>query len=566
MERESAMRRRTSSAGLRSTALIGAAFLIAAETAAAQAPAPGTEDPNNWPQYHRTYNGWRYSPLDQINKATVGKLKVAWIHQGGDITMGIQETPIAVDGVVYSITAGNRLAALNAKTGKDIWRYEPKLDPITKKVLFSPYSRGVTVGRGKVFIGTVDGRGIAVDQKTGKEIWQVQLTEFADCHGCNFTSPPVLASEVLTYGSTGGDLATAAKIFGVEADTGKKLWEFETIKQDPESWPAESGKYGGGGAWLPGTYDPETGLVYYGTGNPGKDFVGTDREGDNLYTDSLIAFDPKTGKIKWYRQEIKHDVWDYDSAYEPLLFKQDGKDLLVHLNKSGFVFVVDKLNGNLQNIWRLSDTINFAKDIDAKTGELIGRVDPSIGKTTLICPSAFGARSWNSGAYNPKTGLWYTDAMEFCGALTPVEQKTDPKDYGAPHLGSEDFGKLQKVAGHAPGRLDARDPVTGQRKWTYEMDIPSFGSVLTTGGGLVFNGDPLGIVRAFDADDGKVLWSFNTGSGLRSGLISYAVDGKQYILVPSGWGSYAAILLPPLFPELEKVPGASTLIAFTLAE
>ena len=546
---------------------LGLALLFAVGVAAAaDSPAPGAEDPNNWPQYHRTYNGWRYSPLDQVNKANVGKLKVAWIHQGGDITHGIQETPIVIDGVVYSITAGNRVAALDATTGKEIWRYQPKLDPITKKILFAPYSRGVAVGRGKVFIGTVDGRGIAVDQKTGRELWQAQLTDPANCHGCNFTSPPVLAGEVLTFGSTAGDLAAAGKIYGVEADSGKKLWEFETIKQDPASWPGESGKYGGGGAWLPGSYDPQTNLVYYGTGNPGKDFVGADREGDNLYTDSVIALDPKFGTLKWYRQEIKHDVWDYDSAYEVLLFNKGGRNLIVHLNKSGFVFVLNENTGNVENIWRFSDSLNFAEGIDSKTGELIGRIDPPIGKTTLICPSAFGARSWNAGAYNPKTGLWYVNAMEFCGALTPVEQKTDPKDYGTAHIGSEDFGKLQKLPGHVPGRLDARDPITGDRKWTYEMDIPSFGSVLTTGGGLVFNGDPLGIVRAFDADDGKVLWSFNTGSGLRSGLVSYAVDGKQYILVPSGWGSYAAILLPPLFSELENVPGASTLIAFTLAD
>jgi alcohol dehydrogenase (cytochrome c) len=264
---------------------LGLALLFAVGVAAAaDSPAPGAEDPNNWPQYHRTYNGWRYSPLDQVNKANVGKLKVAWIHQGGDITHGIQETPIVIDGVVYSITAGNRVAALDATTGKEIWRYQPKLDPITKKILFAPYSRGVAVGRGKVFIGTVDGRGIAVDQKTGRELWQAQLTDPANCHGCNFTSPPVLAGEVLTFGSTAGDLAAAGKIYGVEADSGKKLWEFETIKQDPASWPGESGKYGGGGAWLPGSYDPQTNLVYYGTGNPGKDFVGADREGDNLYT------------------------------------------------------------------------------------------------------------------------------------------------------------------------------------------------------------------------------------------------------------------------------------------
>lgn len=548
------------------TALAGLALLLSTAAVLAQAPAPGTEDPNNWPMYHRTANSWRYSPLDQINKSNVGKLKVAWIQQAGDITHGRQETPLVIDGVVYSTASYNRVFALDAKTGQELWRYETKLDPIAKKVLFGPYSRGVTVGRGKVFVSTLDGRGIALDQKTGKEVWQVKLTDPASCHGCNYTSPPVLAGDVLTFGSTAGELATAGIIFGVEADTGKKIWEFDTIKRDPESWPGESGKFGGGGAWNPGSYDPETNTVYYGVGNPGKDFYGADRKGNNLYTDSVIALDPKTGKLKWHRQEIPHDVWDYDSAYESLLFKQDGKDLLVHPNKSGFVFVMDQRNGDLQNVWRINQTTNFVKNIDPKTGELVGRLDLPEGQGTKVCPSAFGGRSWNAGSYSPKTGLWYTTAQEFCGTITPVAQKSDPKDYGSGHIGAEDFGKFSTVEGVAPGRIDARDPITGERKWSFELEVPSFASVLSTGGGLVFNGDPLGIFRALDADTGKVLWSFNTGSGMRSGVISYAVDGKQYILVPSGWGSFAGVLLPAIFPQLEKVNGASALIAFTLAD
>jgi alcohol dehydrogenase (cytochrome c) len=556
----------TTSAAIGLVTFVGLSLFLGAETAFAQAPAPGTEDPNNWPQYHRTSNAWRYSPLEQINKANVGKLKVAWIHQGGDITMGIQETPIVVDGVIYSITANNRVSGIDAKSGQDIWRFQPKLDPLVKKVLMAPYSRGVAVGRGKVFLGTVDGRGIALDQKTGKELWQVQLTDFANCHGCNFTSPPVLAGDTLTFGSTAGDLAAAGKIFGVDAESGAKLWEFDTIKQDPKSWPGESGKYGGGGAWMPGTYDAEANTVYYGTGNPGKDFYGLDREGDNLYTDSIVALDPKGGNLKWYRQEIKHDVWDYDSASEVLLFKRDGKDLLVHLNKSGFVFVIDRSNGNIENIWRLSDTINFVKDIDKKTGELVGRVELETGKPTLICPWSGGARSWNAGAFSPKTGLWYTPANEICGTLTALVQKTDPYDYGTAHIGAEDLGKLSLVTGHTPGRIDARDPITGERKWSYEMKIPSFSTVLATGGGLVFIGDPLGSLRALDANDGKMLWGFNTGSGMRGGIVSYSAGGKQYILVASGWGSYVALGLPQVFPDLASEPSASTLIAFTLED
>ena len=472
---------------------------------------------------------------------------------------------MAIDGVIYSITSGNRVAALDGKSGRELWSYEPKLHPLTKKVLFSPYSRGVAVDQGLVFIGTVDGRGIALDQKTGKLMWETQLTDFANCHGCNFTSPPVVAGDVLTFGSTAGELATQGKIYGVDAKTGKKLWEFNTIKDDPKSWSGESSKYGGGGAWMPGTYDAETNTVFYGTGNPGKDFTAGEREGDNLYTDSVVALDPKTGQLKWHRQEIKQDAWDYNSAYEIMLYKKDGKDLIVHMNKSGYAFVLDKNDGKIENIWPLSDLKNFVKDIDKKTGELIGRVDLPMNQETLICPSTFGGRSWNAGAYNPKSGLWYNNVLDFCGYLKPVVQKDDPKDYATGHTGSNDFGRLVLAPdGRKPGRLDARDPLTGERKWTYEMDVPGFASALTTGGGLVFNGDPLGILRAFDADTGKVLWTFNTGSGMRSGIISYAVDGEQYILVPSGWGSYAAILLPPLFPQLAKIPAASTLIAFKL--
>jgi alcohol dehydrogenase (cytochrome c) len=215
--------------------LMASVMAFAPSVTRAESLAPGTEDPNNWAQYHRTSNAWRYSPLDQINKSNIGKLRVAWIAQSGDIAGGLQETPIVVDGVIYSISANNRVAAIDGKTGEELWTYTPHLDPIYKKVTFSPYSRGVAVGMGKVFIGTLDGRGMAIDQKTGKEIWDVKLVDPANCGGCNFTSPPVVAGNILTFGSTAGDLTTAGKIYGVDAESGKKLWEFDTIKDDKES-------------------------------------------------------------------------------------------------------------------------------------------------------------------------------------------------------------------------------------------------------------------------------------------------------------------------------------------
>jgi alcohol dehydrogenase (cytochrome c) len=477
----------------------------------------------------------------------------------------MQETPIVVDGVIYSITGGNRVAAIDAKTGREIWHYETKLDPVTAKLPPPPFSRGVTVGRGKVFVATFDGRAISLDQRTGKEAWSLQLTDFnKDCASCILTSPPVLAVDTLVFGSCCAEIASAGKIYGVNADTGRVQWVFDTIKKDPESWPNEAAaKFGGGGAWLPGSYDAATDTVYYGTGNPASDFWGEDRKGDNLYTDSVLALDRKTGKLKWYRQEIEHDLWDYDSAYELLLLNRNGRDLLVHLNKSGFVFVMDRNDGKVDNVWPLVETYNFVKGIDPKTGKMIGRNDLVPGKPFLTCPSGWGGRSWNHGAYNPKTGLWYSNVLELCMSGIPVPDKADPHGYAVIRMVAKDF-ELKKIPGRPAGRLDARDPITGERKWTYEVDLPLLGSVLTTGGGLVFNGDPLGIVRAFDADNGKVLWSFNTGSGLHGGIVSYAVDGKQYILVPSGRGSLAAVVFPALFPKMADVPGAAALIAFRL--
>ena len=542
----------------------GAAILLNAGIAFAQVSA-GSEDPNNWPQYHRTSNGWRYSPLDQINKDNLKNLKVAWIYQAGDITGGMMETPIVIDGIIYSMTAGTRVAAIDGKTGKEVWHYELKLNPVLSKLPGTASSRGVTVGLDKVFIATLDGRGIALDRQTGKQVWSVQLTDLdRQCASCIFTAPPTLANGVLVFGSAVAEIASSGKLYGVDPQSGKTFWVFDVIKKDSESWSdEEAAKYGGGGAWLPGSYDVETDTVYYGTSNPAADAWGEDRKGDNLYTNSVLALEPKTGRLKWYRQEIEHDLWDYDSAYETLLIKRNEKDLVVHLNKSGFVFVMDKNNGKLENVWPLVETYNFAEGFDPKTGKMINRNDPEPGKQGLFCPSQWGGRSWNHGAYNPKTGLWYTNVLELCDSGTPVPQKADPHDYGVIRGGLKDFTHV-KVEGKSAGRLDARDPVTGERKWTYEMSVPLMGSVLTTGGGLVFNGDPFGTVRAFDADTGKILWSFNTGSGLHSGIVSYAINGKQYILVPSGWGSFAALVMPVVFPELANLPTASTLIAFSL--
>ena len=527
---------------------------------------PGFDNPDNWPQYHRTSNAWRFSPLTQINKDTVKRLKVAWIHQPGNITHGLQATPIVVDGVLYYISAFNNVWAVDAATGKTLWHYEPKLDPISRQVFYAAASRGVTVGRGKVFVGTLDGRFIALDQKTGKEVWSTQLTDLKTQHGALFSAPPQLAGDVLFGGTTGGDQPIAGKIYAVNADTGKPAWTFEVIKDDQESWPGDSGTRGGGSAWMPGTYDAQSDTIYIGTSNAAPDFYGVGREGDNKYTATLLALDPKTGKLKWHRQEIPHDVWDFDSAYEALVVKKDGKDVIVHLNKSGFVFVMDKADGKLENVWQFAENMNWAKGIDPKTGALIEPRRPQPGKRELLCPNLLGARSWNHGAYNPGTGLWYSHGMEVCNEV--VSGKDDPaslKALSALSLGIDEIKLVPPPGGKTPdGRLDARDPLTGKLKWSIRYELPPLSSVLTTAGGLVFTGDMEGRLYAYDADNGKELWHFNAGSGVRGGPVSYAVDGKQYIAIPTGLGSHAPGFLAGAFPQIKDLPGGAALIGFTL--
>ncbi len=524
------------------------------------------DNASDWPRYHRLDNGWRHSPLTQVNKDTVAGLEVAFMHQSGEIANGLQATPIVIDGVIYYVGPNNNVFAVDGKTGETIWHYKPELDSVVDEVFYTNASRGVTVGHGNVYLGTLDGRFVAIDMKTGEQKWSSQVTQPRDCFGCLFSSPPQLAGDILYGGTTGGDQAVRGKIYAVNAITGEKAWTFETLKfDDPKSWPGDSGQIGGGTAWLPGQYDEATDTIYIGTSNASPDFYPVGREGDNKWAASYLALTGKTGEVKWSHQEIPHDTYDYDSAYEGMFFEHDGKQLIAHLNKGGFVFVYEKATGKIENVWKFAKHVNYVETIDPKTGELIGRVTPKEGEEITICPYLLGARSWNHGAYNPQTGLWYNNAQEACNTVTPGP--TDPDSLGsvaALTLGVSAIKAVAPPGDKASARLDAHNPLTGELKWSVDYDMPGYGSVLSTAGGLVFNGDARGNVFAYDAEDGNVLWKFNTGSGIRAGIVSYAIDGEQYILVPSGWGSLAPGFAATAYPGINQLPGASTLIAFKI--
>jgi PQQ-dependent dehydrogenase (methanol/ethanol family) len=563
-----------------SAVILNTAMLVAGPALAqtAQELEAANPNPNDWLSYHGTYKGYNFSGLEQINAANVKDLQVAWMHFPGRTTRGIQSMPLAKDGILYYSGSYSRVFALDGATGKVLWTHFPELDDeLVARQTHSPYNRGVAMGDGKVYIGTVDGRLLALDAKTGKPAWDTKLIDSQKLT-VGFTGAPIFVRGTVIIGAQGGEWPYRGPIFAVDAASGKKKWEFLTSGGTPEAmktWGNDTWRVGGGGGWMPGTFDPQTNAVWWGVANPAPlyDWAGPDwkttgaRPGDNLYTSSVIALDLDSGQLKFFHQELPHDTWDFDSAIgEFVSIDRDGKQLMVHPNKSGYVFVYDRSNAKVENVWPIVKASNFVKSIDPRTGELIGRRDFSAGpQAEPLCPAIAGGVSWNSGAYNPKTGLYYKIGNEWCITLdvkktTPVTEPQVQLNIGA------EFKFVPPPGGDYGGHLDARDPVTGQLKWQVSFREPPLASVLATGGNLVFLPDAAGITHAYDAETGKELWSHNDGIGHTGGIISYAAGGRQYIAVVAGWGSLVGEGYAAMFGEPYKsMPtDAGALIVYAL--
>ncbi len=508
---------------------------------------------NDWPTYHGNYKSYHYSTLDQINSSNVKDLQVAWMHFPGRSTRGVQSQPIVADGVLYYTGSYSRVFALNGATGELIWSYFPELDDaLVARQTHSPYNRGTAMGDGKLYVGTVDGRLIALDLKTGKPVWDTKLVNSQKVT-VGFTGAPLFAKGTVVIGSQGGEWPGRGPIFGVDAATGKQKWQFLTAGGNDDdtaakkTWGNDSWRTGGGGGWMPGTFDPATNAIWWGTANPGPlyDWSGTDymtkgaRPGDNLYTTSVIGLDVDTGALKFYHQELPHDAWDFDSAVgEFISIDRDGKQLMVHPNKSGFIFVYDRKDAKVENVWRLVDNINFVKDITPK-GELIGRRDFTAGKQDeVLCPHISGGVSWNSGSYDPKNGLYYKLGQEWCMKLNVVKTAAITEPQAQLNIGAN-FSIAKPPNGEISGHLDARDPITGAKKWEVRFPEPPLSSVLSTAGNLVFVPDARGVIHAYNSLDGKELWSHNDGTGHQGGIVSYSAGGKQYVAVVAGFGGMA---------------------------
>jgi alcohol dehydrogenase (cytochrome c) len=520
----------------------------------------------DWPSYGGTPSALRYSALDQINRTNVAGLAPVWIFQTGDPESGLQSTPIVINGVMYLSSASNWVFALDAASGRILWEYRFPLPK--REFAYGRQNRGVAVGRGRVFLGTADNHMVALDQKTGKELWRVNVEDERQC-GCNITGAPLVVKDMVIAGVTGGDSAHRGYLTAFDAQTGRLRWRFYTIpapgEPGAETWPGDSWRFGGGSTWMTGSYDPDLDLLYWGVGNASNDLNAAHRRGNNLYTCSIVALDPSTGKLKWHYQEVPQDVWDFDATFELILadltINGEPRKVLMQPNKTGYTWMLDRVTGRFLKAWRFAKNVNWVSGI-AEDGKLLGRVEPEIGKTKNVCPSAIGAKNWNQSAYSPRTGWLYIPVQEVCNVLTV---RDEPAVEGKAFIGG-DWEMGPPPGGKIEGYLAAYDARTGEKQWSFPATTWFMASILATAGDLVFTGDPEGNFFALDARTGKRLWSFPTGGGHRGSAVTYTAGGRQYVATPTGWGSIVGGIHTTFWPDRPAPRGGSALVVFALPE
>lgn len=518
-------------------------------------------EPHNWLTYYGSYDGQRYSQLDQINRDNIQELESAWTFQFGQIglqaasaTYAFEAAPIVVDGVMFVSGWDGYVWALDAKTGEEFWRYKHEI-PLDTPLCCGNVNRGVAVGDGKVFLATLNGRLVALNARTGKAEW---TSVFADPRaGESATLAPLVVKDKVYVGTSGAEYGIRGHIDAFDISTGERAWRRYTIPKpgEPgsETWPddGEAWARGGGSTWITATYDPELDLMYWGTGNPSPDFDGDVREGDNLYTASVIAIDPDDGAMRWHYQWTPHDVWDYDGNNENILFELNGDKLLAHFDKNGHFFILDRANGELVRVATFTNATWGRIESD---GEVKVFRKPTSGGTD-ICPGPAGGKEWNHAAYSPRSELLYVPVIEGCATFTKMRSEFRES---LPY-----WGGTVDVAGHSQkGQVKAFDPATGEEVWSWENEHPMVSSILATAGDLIFAGEPDGDFNAYDAETGELLWQYNTGSGIHSNPVSYSVGGRQFIAVPSGWGGW----IKGYSPEMLGSPRGNGLFVFSLPE
>ncbi|MBT6241394.1 MAG: PQQ-dependent methanol/ethanol family dehydrogenase [Rhodospirillaceae bacterium] len=498
--------------------------------------------------------GQRFSPLKIVNKSNVNKLLPVWSFSfGGEKQRGQETQPLIYDGVMYVTGSYSRLFAIDVKTGEELWQYDARL-PDGIMPCCDVINRGAALYGDMIYFGTLDAKLVALDRKTGKVKWKKKLGDYKA--GYSFTAAPFIVKGNVITGVSGGEFGIVGKVEARNAQTGELVWSrpsieghMGTLNGKPSTmtgtlnatWPGDMWKQGGGATWLGGNYDDETDTIFYGVGNPAP-WNSHLRIGDNLYGASRLAINPDNGEIKWHLQTTPWEGWDYDGVNEVVSFNAGGKKLAATADRNGFFYVMDRTNGKLQNATPFVKQISWASSIDLKTGrpnfidanragDPTKSADGKKGKAIFAVPSFLGGKNWMPMAYSQSTGLFYVPSNEWGMDLwnEPVTYKK-----GAAYLGAG--FTIKPLFEEYIGSLKAIDPMDGSIKWEMKNNSPLWAGVMTTAGGLVFTGTPEGYFIALDDATGKVLWKFQTGSGIVSQPVTWEQDGEQYFAVVSGWG------------------------------
>lgn len=488
------------------------------------------KEPGLWLTYSGNYQGHRYSALSQITPANVSRLHPVWVHQ---TTNGRTEvSPIVVDGVMY-VTEANKVTALDVETGRPFWTWTRAIPKDLRTIGFGRTNRGVAVIDHLVVVGTLDAHLVALDATNGAVRWDSEVADYKV--GYCITGAPLAIDGKVIVGISGAEAGIRGFLDAYDTKTGKRAWRFWTVpgSEDPahETWQGDSWKTGGGSTWVTGAYDPALKLIYWGVGNPGPDWNGDSRAGDNLYSCSLVALEAATGKLRWHFQFTPHDEHDWDATEVPVLLdtavRGQERKVVAMANRNGFYYLLDRASGEFV-LGTPYAKQTWAKGLDDSGRPMVlPNSTPSI-EGTLVYPSLQGATNWFSPSYSPRARLFYVAAREMGSYYYKGEAVYKPGTFFA------GGGERGLDGDKASGAVRALKPGTGKLVWEFRLKSPPWAGVLSTAGGLVFGGSNEGNFYAVSADMGKPLWDFQTGSSMESNPISFSVRGRQYIAVAAG--------------------------------
>jgi alcohol dehydrogenase (cytochrome c) len=493
--------------------------------------AASAAEPGSWLTYSGNYSAHRYSALKLIDRTNVARLKPAWMYQTNDLNQ-FETTPIVADGVMYISEPPSNAAALDLHTGRPLWIYRRAVASDVRACC-GQVNRGLAILGETVFLGTLDAHLIALDAKTGHVLWDTTVADYKT--GYSITVAPLALKDKIIIGMSGGEYGVRGFLDAYDPKTGARVWRFWTIpglgEPGHETWSGDSWKTGSAATWTTGSYDPALNLLYWGTGNPGPDYDGEVRQGDNLYSDSLLALDASTGRLKWHFQFTPHDTHDWDSTSVPVLidapFRGSPRKLVALANRNGFFYVLDRQTGEFL-LGKAYGKQTWAKGLDDRGRPIVlpGSDPPPAGIETY--PGVHGSTNWMSPSYNPQTRLLYVPTREEGTVFYRATADYQPGNYFS-------AGGVRGIPSVEPsGSIKALDPATGEPRWEFPLHSPPWAGVLSTAGGLVFGGTTEGNIFALDAFSGKPLWNFQSGAPVSASPMSYELDGKQYIAIAAG--------------------------------